>query len=112
MARNRTSHLHATQRKRLLIVLFCMVAAALCYLVFFADQSLVSILLKKRRLDLVEKEKKELIRDNSQLEESIDRINNDPKFLEKIAREKNMLKDNELILDFSGKPSKKNKAKQ
>lgn len=112
MGRNRTLPLRDAQRKRLLIVLFCMVAAALGYLVFWGDQSLVSILLKKRRLDLVEKEKKELIRDNTQLEESIDRINNDPKFLEKIAREKNMLKENELILDFSGKPSQKNKAKQ
>ena len=89
-----------------------MVAAAFGYLVFFADQSLVSILLKKRQLDLVDKEKKELVRDNAQLEESIDRINNDPKVLEGEARKKGMLKENELIHDFSGKPPKKNKAKQ
>ncbi len=111
MKKKRTVSLQQPQRKRLLRILFCLMAVALGYLTFFGDQSLLSIIKKQRHLERMEKEREELIQENSKLQEDVKQITTNPKFLEEEARKINMLKENEVILDFSGKPTQKEKKK-
>jgi len=111
MKKNRTTSLSPAQQKRLVIVFFCFIAAALVYLIFLADQSVLSIMGKKSRLSDLEKEKIELKKNNAELAKDIDRARNDLNYLEAVARERNMLKKNEIVIDFSPPPKKKQKKK-
>lgn len=106
MKKNRTTSLSSAQQKRLIIVLCCFLAVALVYLVFFADQSFLSIMKKKSQFGVLEKEKIELKKNNAELHQEIERAKNDLQYLETVARERNMLKKNEIIIDFSKKKQK------
>jgi len=93
----------SSQQKLTLIVISCFGALALVYLIFIADQSVLSIMKKKYRLEILEKEKSSLIIDNSGLAVETERAKNDLEYIESIARERNMLKKNELIIDLTPK---------
>lgn len=101
MKKKRTTSLSSSQQKRLIFIVSWLAAAALVYLVFFANTSLLSIMKKKSQLGVLEREKKELKVNNDELKNEIERAKNDMEYLEKVARERNMLKKNEIIIDFS-----------
>lgn len=106
MKKNRTKSLSSAQQKRLISVLCCFLAVALVYLALFADQSFLSIMKKKSQFGVLEKEKIELKKNNAELKQEIERAKNDLQYLETVARERNMLKKNEIIIDFSKKKQK------
>jgi len=109
MKKNRTTSLSSTQQKRLIIVIGCLLTAAFIYIVFLADQSMLSVMKKKSRLNDLQKEKMELEKNNIVLEKEIGKAKNDLEYLETVARDRNMLKKNEFIIDFSEKSKKENK---
>ncbi len=109
MKKNRTTSLSPAQQKRVILVFFCFIVAALVYLTFLSDHSFLSIINKKSQSAELEKEKIELKKDNAELADEIDRAKNDLEFLEEVARKRNMLKKNEIIIDFSEKKQKEKK---
>lgn len=92
----------------MLAVIVCFVFLVLAYLVFLADPSLLSIMQKKSQVAQLEKQKKELEVSNKQLAEELKRAENDLSYLESVARERNLVRKNEIIIDFS-QPAKEGK---
>ncbi len=92
-----------------MLVIFCFIIMACIYLFFLADRSLLSILRKKSQVTQLEKEKKELILNNAELEREIKRAENDMEYIESIARKRNLVKKNEIIIDFSSQTKNKTK---
>ncbi len=99
------------QRKRLTRLTIGMIVVALLWLFFAPGNGLYHIRQQKKQLATLSAERDQLIRQNRIMEEDIERLQHDKAYLEQVAREKHgMLKDNELVFDFSKpKQEKKNK---
>ncbi len=93
------------------IILALLLAAAL-WIMFSPGIGLVSF--RGHRIDLqrLEQEIADLERENHDLQVEIDGLQNDPEYLEEIARkEYGLLKKNERVYDFSKNSSQKQKLK-
>lgn len=93
------------QRKLRKFVIVVVVTACLS-LLFAPEIGFLSLIQKKRQYARLSEEIARLEKENFILQEEIRRFNNDPVFLEKVAREGGFLGENELIFDFS-KPEEK-----
>jgi cell division protein FtsB len=90
------------QQNRLLKIILFLVISSILWLLFAPGTGVYSLLkLRNKALEL-EKQTVELNRTNKELQAEIDRLKNDPGYLEQIAREKyGLLKKNEQVFDFS-----------
>jgi cell division protein FtsB len=104
--------LSSLQRKRLLRLSLGIVAVALLWVFFAPESGVYHIRQQKKQLALLNAQREELVLKNRAMEQEIERLQHDKAFLERVAREKHgMLQDNELVFDFSKEDQKKKKKK-
>ena len=90
------------QQNRLLKIILLLVCVAVAWLLFSPSTGIYGLLKLRNKAAVLEQQTIELTRANEELRKEIDRLKNDPDYLEKIAREKyGMLKKNEQVFDFS-----------
>lgn len=102
----KTSHT-PLQRKRLKRLIGIVVTIALLWLVFAPGSGLFHLHQRSKYLAGLEAESEALVQQNSDITRDIERLQNDNEYLEQVAREEHgMLKDNEMVFDFSEKKKK------
>jgi cell division protein FtsB len=107
--RPRTS-LSPLQRKRLVIIGVCLAFIAFLWIIFAPHMGVYSLMQQRSKLARLQVENAEIGEKSTLLEKEIEQIKNDPEYFEKVARDKHgLLKDNEMVFDFT--PSKKEKKK-
>ncbi|MCK5070883.1 MAG: septum formation initiator family protein [Desulfocapsa sp.] len=83
-------------------VAFAIVGLSLLWLFFAPGSGLFHLLQKKKNLATLIAEQDILVQQNQEIERDIRRLQDDEAYLEQIAREDHgMLKDNEMVFDFS-----------
>jgi cell division protein FtsB len=97
------------QKRRLVLAGVCLILISLLWLIFAPDMGVYSVWRQHARLARLQAENVQIEKKNKSLEKDIDQIQNDPHYLEKVARDRGLLKQNEIIFDFS--PGKKEKKK-
>lgn len=98
------------QKRRLLLTCLGLVLATFLWLVFAPHMGIYSVIHQRTEISNIQTENAEIREENKTLEKEIHQIQDDPHFLEKVARDKyGLLKENEMIFDFS--PQKKEKKK-
>ncbi len=96
------------QRKRLYRIIVVIICCALLWIIFAPGNGLYVLHQQKKHLAVLQEREKELLEDNQELAEDVERLQNDQEYLEKVAREEHgMLKDNEMVFDFSKGKKKK-----
>ena len=96
------------QRKRLLKISIAIVLFTLLWILFAPGHGLYFLHKQKKYLAELQVEQQILMENNRKLAEDVERLQNDQAYLEKIAREEHgMLKENEMVFDFSKKKKKK-----
>jgi cell division protein FtsB len=98
------------QKKRLVIAGICLLFSSLLWLVFAPRMGLYAVWSQHAELTRLQEENTQIEKKNASLQKEIDQIQNDPHYLEKLARERGLLKENEMVFDFS--PPKKGKEKK
>jgi len=94
------------QQNRLLKIILALVVLSAMWILFAPGTGVYSLLKLRNHAIELEQQTRELVEVNEALRAEIDRLKNDPVYLEQIAREKyGMLKKNERVFDFS-KPRK------
>ena len=102
MKKNRPQNLSPLQQKRLWRVSALMVLVAVLWLLFAPGYGLVSLLGQRSELKRLQDETEALAVENKNLAEEVERLKDDPKYLEDIARKDyGLLKPNERVYDFS-----------
>jgi cell division protein FtsB len=90
------------QENRLLKIILVLVALSIGWLLFAPGTGVYTLLKLRSRTTQLHQQIDELVRSNEELQAEIDRLHNDPAYLERIAREKyGLLKKSERIFDFS-----------
>lgn len=97
------------QLEKLKKVCLLLTGAGLLWLLFFPGGGLVTLFRQRSDLKLLEVETAELTKQNSNLRDEVERLEEDPEYLEKVARRDfGLLKKNERVYDFA-KPEKQDK---
>ncbi len=110
MKKKPKSPLSPLQQKRLLRLVLFLAVVALLWLAFAPDKGVYSVLQKRSRLHELKVETDELEKQNIALMKDIERMENDIEYLEQVARDKHgLLKENEMVFDFSPKKKKDEK---
>ena len=94
-----------------LIVLFSMIL--IVSIAIFGDKGVLEVYQMKQRLDDLEEANRKLAEENRELIDQIERLQNDPREVERIARDElGLVGDDEIIYRFSEKtdPSESEKA--
>lgn len=108
MKQKRKTSLSPLQQKRLLRISLCIVGVALLWIVFAPGRGLFFLHQQKKELALLKAEQEELIVNNRELAEDVERLQSDEEYLERVAREEHgMLKENEMVFDFAKEKKKK-----
>lgn len=95
-------HLTPTQEKMFIRIAIFLVTAAFAWVVFAPHIGILAYLQKKSRFRSLEEKTVQLEQSNTSLSNEIERLKNDPAYLEDVARrEQGLLKKNEYIYDFS-----------
>lgn len=98
------------KKKRLFHFVVIVVVCACFWLLLAPGSGLLSLLRTRSELHTLENEIALLQKDNAELQQEIEKIENDPQYLEDISRrEYGLLKKNEKVYDFTGKPTSKEK---
>lgn len=94
---------------RVMKIVIALVLIAVLWVVFAPGSGIVTLIKKRSELNRLQKEKAQLEQQIDTLQEDIERLHNDPAYLEDVARRKyGLLKKNEKVYDFSqSKPEKK-----
>ena len=96
------------QRKRLLRISCIMIVLVLLWVVFAPGKGVYHLRQQKKQVARLVAEQQMLIKQNDEMEKDIERLRNDQEYLEQIAREEHgMLKENEIVFDFTRKEKKK-----
>ena len=96
------------QESRYYKIVIIFVVLALLWIVFSPGAGLLTLWRKRSELHNLEQQNVALEEENTQLQEIIDKLQNDPAYLEEVARrEHNLLKKNERVFEFSSKKSEK-----
>ncbi len=91
-------------------VILALLLAAVLWIVFSPGTGLISFRGHRSNLQQLKQEITELEKENHDLQAEIDGLQNDPEYLEEIARkEYGLLRKNERVYDFSNSSSKKKK---
>lgn len=94
--------LTALQQNRLLKISLLIVSGVLLWLIFAPGTGVFGLMKLRQEAARLEEQTRELRNSNEALRAEIDRLKNDPDYLERIAREKyGLLKKNEQMFDFS-----------
>ncbi|HIQ37666.1 MAG TPA: septum formation initiator family protein [Desulfocapsa sulfexigens] len=100
--------LSVLQRKQLIRISLAIVILSLLWLVFAPGSGLLHLRQQKKNLAALVAEQEILVQQNRDMKQDIERLQNDKKYLEQVAREKyGMLKDNEMVFDFAKEKKKK-----
>lgn len=96
------------QRKRLWRISITTIVFVLLWVVFAPGSGLYHLHQQKKRIATLIAERQILIQQNDEIEKDIERLRNDQEYLEQVAREEHgMLKENEIVFDFSRKKNEK-----
>ncbi|MCJ7602230.1 MAG: septum formation initiator family protein [Desulfobulbaceae bacterium] len=91
---------NSKELRTLILVSILSVCAVTAWLLFAPNGILTDYHLKKQ-IEAVKAENEQLKEENRLLQQKIDKIKNDPAYLEELARkEYNLLKKNELVFEF------------
>ncbi|MDR3629570.1 MAG: septum formation initiator family protein [Desulfocapsaceae bacterium] len=94
--------------KNVVVVGACLIAGALLWVIFAPRMGIYSLLHQRSTLAHLQVEYVEIQEKNAFLQKEIERIQNDPDYFEKVARDQyGLLKENEMVFEFP--PSKKEK---
>jgi cell division protein FtsB len=90
-----------SKEKRTLVLLGLLSFGAVCGWLLFSPNGILALLEVKKQVAAVKAENEQLTEENRLLQQKIDRIKNDPAYLEEIARrEYKLLKKNEAVFEF------------
>jgi len=99
--------LSVMQRKRLLRISFALILLVILWVVFAPGRGMYHLHQRSKYLAGLETENEDLVQQNSDISRDIERLQSDEEYLEQVAREEHgMLKDNEMVFDFSKKKKK------
>lgn len=102
MKRNPIQKLSPLQQNRLWRAAALLAVLALAWLIFSPGSGVLSILSKRKELQVQQIETANLVKENVELQVEIDKMKNDPEYLEEVARRDfGLLKPNERVYDFS-----------
>ena len=77
------------------------------WILFAPGRGLYHLHQRSKYLAELEEESQKLVQQNSDISRDIERLQSDDEYLEQVAREEHgMLKDNEMVFDFSKKKKK------
>ncbi len=107
MKRKIKKTLTLTQQRLLVRITLVILVVAVLWLLFAPKMGVIALYKDKERLQTLEDQRAELEKENSDLRSEIDRINNDIEYFEYLARKHGLVKENEIIFDFSPKDTKK-----
>ena len=97
------------QENRYLKLVLILVLFALLWLLFAPNTGFLALLRQRAELKTLQQETQDLTLENESLKKEIERIENDDEYLEEISRrDYGLVKENEMVFDFSPK-KKKNK---
>jgi len=98
------------QRRKLIKIVVVIVLLALVWVVFSPNTGIWTVIQHRSELHQLQEETIQLKQENAALQSEIDQLQNDPAYLEEIARGKyGLLKKNERVFDFSRKRPEQNK---
>ena len=110
MKRSVKKRISLQQQGLLVKVILALLLAAVLWIVFSPGTGLISLSGHRGDLEQLEQEIAELEKENHDLQVEIDRLQNDPEYLEEIARkEYGLLRKNERVYEFSVNSPKKEK---
>jgi cell division protein FtsB len=90
------------QESRVMKIVIGLSIIALLWIFFAPGSGIVTLIGKRSELKRLQRETAQLEQQINALQKDIDRLNNDPSYLEDIARrEHGLLKKNERVFDFS-----------
>jgi cell division protein FtsB len=99
--RPRTS-LTPLQKKKLIGIGVCLAIVAFLWVIFAPHMGVYSLFRQRSKLSQLQVENVEIKEKNVFLQKEIERIQNDPEYFEKVARDKyGLLKDNEMVFEFT-----------
>jgi cell division protein FtsB len=95
-------HLTPMQERMFIRIVIFLVTVAFAWILFVPNVGIVSYFQKIARVRTLEEKTVQLEKSNTSLSTEIERLKNDPAYLEDVARrEQGLLKKNEYIYDFS-----------
>lgn len=111
--RTQSRKLGQAERRVLRRAFIAIVLLGVLFLLFAPGRGWFSYRSLKKELAQMEQEKERLAQENIELQKEIDKLQNDPAYLEEIARHKyGLVKEDEKIFDFSrGRKETKKKEK-
>ncbi len=113
MKRKPKSSLTELQQRRLVRLVIFLVAVAILWLTFAPGKGIYSVIKKRSRLNELQDEISELKSQNSTLQKEIERIQTDNEYLEEVARDRHgLLREDEMVFDFSPKRKRKEKKEE
>lgn len=96
-----------SKRQRLILSITAFLLAALFCFTIFSEHGLMDLNLLKQERDSLQENNEQLARENLSLSVEIDRLENDPDYIEDVARrELGMIRKDELILKPKSAPAK------
>ena len=96
------------KENRFFTIILILIGCAFLWILFSPGTGLVSLMRSRADLKQLQQKTVELEKENKELQVEIDRLQNDPRYLEKVAREEhNLLKKNERVFDFSRSATRK-----
>lgn len=102
--------LSSVQESRVMKIIFALLVIALLWVIFAPGSGLVTLINKRSEMKKLQEETTQIEHQIGELQKEIDRLHNDPEYLEEVARKDfGLLKKNEKVFDFSTSKSKKNK---
>jgi cell division protein FtsB len=94
--------LSSVQESRMLKIIIALVVIALLWIIFVPRSGVLTIINKRSALQKLQRETTQIKKQTGELEKEIDRLYNDPAYLEEVARKDfGLLKKNEKVYDFS-----------
>lgn len=110
MKRKIKKSLSPLEQRRLVRITLLLLICAVLWLLFAPKMGIVSLYKQKSRLQTLETQRITLEKENAVLRLEIDRIQNDIEYFEYLARKKHgLVRENEIIFDFSKNNPKKKK---
>jgi cell division protein FtsB len=98
------------QKRKLIKFVVTIVLLAFLWVFFSPNVGIWTVIQHRSELHQLQEETIQFEQENTVLQNEIDRLQNDPAYLEEIARKKyGLLKKNEQVFDFSKKKPEKNK---